>query len=95
MGGRQKKYLKKLCPKEIISPTLLETKKPQVQAQQIPSTGNMKKTTPTARHHQITLTSDKEKILKGSREKQTLKYKGTKIGMIADFSSEIRHTLKD
>ena len=45
---------------------------------------------PTPRHIIIKMpkVKDKERILKGGREKQTVTYKGVPIGLSADFSKE-------
>ena len=41
-----------------------------------------------AHHNYITQIKDKERILKASREKETVSYKGVPIRLLADFSKE-------
>ena len=41
-----------------------------------------------ARNNQIAQTNDKEKILKTDREKRHVKYRGTKIRVATEYSSE-------
>ena len=43
---------------------------------------------PTPRHTIIKTAKVKERILKSAREKQRVNYKGTPIGLSADFSTE-------
>ena len=62
----------------------------QVQeGQRVPRKINPRRNTP--RHIVIKLTKikEKEKILKATREKQQITYKGTPIRLTADFSAEI------
>ena len=58
------------------------------EAQRVPKKLDPRKNTP--RHIIITLpkVKDKEKILKGAREKDTVTYKGVPIRLSADFSKE-------
>lgn len=51
----------------------------------------IKTKTSTSRHMQFELqkTKDREKIMKETREQKHLTYRGTKVRIIADFSSEI------
>ena len=51
----------------------------------------------TLRHILIKLTKikDKEKLLKVTREKQQITYKGTPIRLTADFSAETLHARKE
>ena len=51
----------------------------------------------TARHIVIKLTKikDKEKLLKATREKQQITYKGTPIRLTADFSAETLQARKE
>ena len=66
-----------------------EKKNMQVQeAQRVPI--NMNSKGPTPRHNIIKMPSikDKERILKATREKQEVTYKGTPIRLEADFSTE-------
>ena len=61
----------------------------QVQeAQRVPGRINPRRNTP--RHIVIKLTKikDKEKLLKATREKRQITYKGTPIRLTADFSAE-------
>ena len=61
----------------------------QVQeAQRVPGKRNPRRN--TRRHIVIKLTKikDKEKLLKATREKQQITYKGTPIRLTADFSAE-------
>ena len=61
----------------------------QVQeAQKVPGRINLRRNTP--RHIVIKMTKikDKDKILKATREKQQITYKGTPIMLSADFSTE-------
>ena len=58
------------------------------EAQRVPGRINPRRNTP--RHIKIKLIKikDKEKILKATREKQQITYKGTPIMLSADFSPE-------
>ena len=59
----------------------------QVQeGQRVPGRINPRKNTP--RHRVIKLTKTKEKILKATREKRQITYKGTCIRLSVDFSAE-------
>ena len=59
----------------------------QVQeAQRVPGRINPRRN--TLRHTVIKLTKIKDKILKATREKQQITYKGTPIRLSADFSAE-------
>ena len=61
----------------------------QVQeAQRIPYMMNPKGNTPRHTVIQMTKIKDKERILKSTREKQQITYKGTPIRLSADFSAE-------
>ena len=57
-------------------------------AQRVPGRINLRRNTP--RHIVIKMTKikDKDKILKATREKQQITYKGTPIMLSADFSTE-------
>ena len=71
------------------SPNLERGKAMEVQeAQRVPNKMNSKR--PTPRHIIIKMPSlkDKERILKATREKQEVTYKGTPIRLEADFSTE-------
>ena len=52
---------------------------------------------PIPRHHiiQMPKVKDKERILKGAREKQLVTYKGTPIRLSADFSTETLQARRD
>ena len=58
------------------------------EAQEVPGRINSRKNTP--RHIVIKLTKikDRDKILRATREKQQITYKGTLIRLLADFSTE-------
>ena len=71
-------------------PNLRREKVTQFQeTQRVPSKRNPKR--PTARHIIIKMAKfqDKERILKASREKQEVTYKGAPIRLAADFSMEM------
>ena len=68
----------------------------QVQeAQRVPGRKNPRRN--MLRHVVIKLTKikDKEKLLKATREKQQITYKGTPIRLTADFSAETLQARKD
>ena len=68
---------------------LVKEKDTQVQAaQRVPNKLDPKR--PTLRHTVIKMTKlkDKERILKATREKQVVTYKGAPITLSSDFSSE-------
>ena len=70
-------------------PNLVKEKLPQVQeAQRVPNKLDPKR--PTLRHIIIKMTrlKDKERILKATREKQIITYKGAPIRLSSDFSTE-------
>ena len=69
-------------------PNLMREKVIQIQeTQTVPSKRNPKR--PTARHIiNMAKFQDKERILKASREKQEVTYKGAPIKLAADFSME-------
>ena len=65
------------------------------EAQRVPKKLDLRRNTP--RHIIITLpkTKDKERILKASKEKQRVTYKGVPIRLSADFSKEILQARRD
>ena len=68
---------------------MMREKVPQSQeTQRVPITRNPKRT--TSRHIIIKMTKfqDKERILKATREKQEVTYKGAPLRLAADFSME-------
>ena len=70
-------------------PNLVKEKDTQVQeAQRVPN--KLDPNRPTQRHIIIKITSlkDKERILKATREKQVVTYKGAPIRLSSDFSTE-------
>ena len=70
-------------------PNLMREKVTQIQeSQRVPSKRNPNK--PTARHIIIKMAKfqDKERILKATREKQEVTYKGATISLATDFSME-------
>ena len=70
-------------------PSLMREKVTQIQeTQRVPSKRNPKR--PTARHIIIKMAKfqDKERILKATREKQEVTYKGAPIRLATDFSME-------
>ena len=61
----------------------------QVQeAQRVPGRINPKRNTPRLTVIKLTKLKNKDKTLKAAREKQQITYKGTPIGVSADFSAE-------
>ena len=71
-------------------PNLMREKVTQIQeTQRVPNKRNPKR--PTPRHIIINMAKfqDKERILKASREKQEVTYKGAPIRLVADFSMEM------
>ena len=77
-------------------PNLLKEIDIQVQeAQRIPNKMDTKR--PTPRHIIIKMSKvkDKERILKGTRKKGVITYKGVPIRLPADFSKETLHTRRD
>ena len=89
-GGGREKGPEKIC--EVIAenfPNMGKETVNQVQAaQRVPGRINPRRN--TLRHIVIKLTKikDKDKILKATREKQQITYKGTPIRLSADFSIE-------
>ena len=74
------------------SPNLVKEKDTQVQeAQRVPNKLDLKR--PMLRHNIIKMTrlKDKERILKATRERQVVTYKGTPIRLSSDYSTEIFH----
>ena len=69
-------------------PNLKDTDIKIQEAQKAPN--KLKPNRPTPRHIIIKMAKDKDKkrILKAAREKQSVHYKGTPIGLSADFSTE-------
>ena len=65
------------------------------EAQKVPGRINLMRNTP--RHTVIKLTKirDKEKLLKATREKRQITYKGTPIRLTADFSAETLQTKRE
>ena len=61
----------------------------QVQeAQRVPGRINPRRSTPRHTIIKLTKIKDKDKILKATRKKQQITYKGTPIRLSADFSTE-------
>ena len=56
---------------------------------------NTKKPTPRLINIKMAEIKDKERILKATREKQLVIYKGAPLRMLADFSTETLHTRRD
>ena len=68
----------------------------QVQeAQRVPGRINPRRNTPRHRVIKLTKIKDKEKLLKATREKQQITYKGTPIRLTADFSTKTLQTRKE
>ena len=67
-------------------PNLKETDIKIQEAQRAPNKLNPNR--PTPRHIIIKMAKVKERILKAARETQSVNYKGTPIGLSADFSTE-------
>ena len=57
--------------------------------QRVPGRINGGRNTPRDTVIKLTKIKDKEKLLKATREKQQITYKGTSIRLTADFSAEI------
>ena len=85
--------------KEIITenfPSLVKEKDTQVQeAQRVPNKLDLKR--PMLRHNIIKMTrlKDKERILKATRKKQAVTYKGAPIRLSSDFSTETYQHRRD
>ena len=58
------------------------------EAQRVPGRINPRRNTPRQVVIKLTKIKDKEKLLKATREKQQITYKGTPIRLTADFSAE-------
>ena len=68
----------------------------QVQeAQRVPGRINPRRNTPRPIVIKLTKIKDKEKLLKATREKQQITYKGIPIRLTADFSAEILQTRRE
>ena len=77
-------------------PNLMREKVTQIQeTQRVPSKRNAKRS--TSRHIIIKMAKfqDKERILKATREKQEVTYKGAQIRLAADFSMEMLQARKE
>ena len=77
-------------------PNLVKEKDTQVQkAQRVPNKSDPKR--PILRHIIIKMTrlTHKETILKATREKQVVTYKGAPIKLSSDFSTETLHTKRE
>ena len=77
-------------------PNLVKETNIQVQeAQRVPNKIDPKRNTPRHIIIKMPKVKDKESILKASREKQTVTYKGVPIGLSADFSKETLQARRD
>ena len=68
-------------------PNLKETDIKIQESQRAPNKVNQNRATP--KHITIKMAKVKERILKATRVKESINYKGTPIGLSADFSVEI------
>ena len=92
-GEEREKGPEKICEETRVEnfPNMRKEIATQVQvAKRVPIRINPRRNTP--RHIVIKLTKikDKEKLLKATKEKRQIPYKGTPIRLIADFSGETR-----
>ena len=70
-------------------PNLVKEKDTQVQeAQRVPNKLDPKRPTPRHIKNKMTGLEDKERILKATREKWEVTYKGAPIGLSSDFSAK-------
>ena len=90
-GGEREKGPEKIF-EEVIVENFPNTGKKivtQVQeVQRVPYRINPRRNTPRHIVIKLAVIKDKEKLLKAAREKQQITYKGTPIGLTADFSAE-------
>ncbi len=85
--GRKRKRIGNIFKETMAEncPNLKETDIKIQEAQRAPNKLNPNR--PTPRHTIIKTAKVKERILKSAREKQRVNYKGTPIGLSADFST--------
>ena len=91
-GGQEREKGPKKIFEEIIVKNLpnmgKETATQVQEAQTVPGRLNPRRNTPRHIVTKLAKIKDKEKLLKATREKQQITYKGTPIRLTADFSAE-------